>query len=172
MIISILRCSKYDAQTEPISKELKLLKLEDTFKIQELKLYYKYKNNKFLHYLQNVPFEPNKAPMIMQHAFNITDTKSRLTMFMQNIVHIVVPTLWIVLQNLYWIQLIHSLQCFDGCIHNSHITVISRNMYSSKPLYLWNTLPNNLTTYHHLFAFFYLLKFTLICRSRKYAMYT
>ncbi len=58
-IIRILSRSKYKAHTEPIFKELKLLKLEDILKLQELKLYYKYKNNKLSHYLQNLPFEPN-----------------------------------------------------------------------------------------------------------------
>ncbi len=59
MIIRILSRSKYNAHTEPIFKELKLLKLEDILKLQELKLYYKYKNNKLPHYLQNLQFEPN-----------------------------------------------------------------------------------------------------------------
>ncbi len=40
-IIRILSRSKYNAHTEPIFKELKLLKLEDILKLQELKLYYK-----------------------------------------------------------------------------------------------------------------------------------
>ncbi len=38
--------SKYNAHTEPIFKKLKLLKNEDILKLQELKLYYKNKNNK------------------------------------------------------------------------------------------------------------------------------
>ncbi len=29
------------------------------FKLQELKFYYKYKNNKLPHYLQSLPFHPN-----------------------------------------------------------------------------------------------------------------
>ncbi len=58
-IIRILCCSKYNAHIEPIVNELKLLKLEDILKLEELKLYYKYKNNKLSYYLQNLPFEPN-----------------------------------------------------------------------------------------------------------------
>ncbi len=58
-IIRILSRSKYNAHTELIFKEFKLLKLEDIIKLQELKLYYKYKNNNLPHYLQNLPFEPN-----------------------------------------------------------------------------------------------------------------
>ncbi len=59
MIIRILSHIKYNAHTEPIFKKLKLFKLEDILKLQELKLYYKYNNNKLPHYLQNLPFEPN-----------------------------------------------------------------------------------------------------------------
>ncbi len=58
-IIRILSHSKYNAHIEPIFREFKLLKLEDILKLQELKLYYKYKNNKLPYYLQNLPFEPN-----------------------------------------------------------------------------------------------------------------
>ncbi len=58
-IIRIQSRSKYNAHTEPIFKELKLLKLEDILKLQELKLYYKYKNNKLPHYLQNLSFQRN-----------------------------------------------------------------------------------------------------------------
>ncbi len=50
-IIRTLSRSKFNAHTEPIFKELKLLKLEDILKLQELRLYYKYKNNKLPHYL-------------------------------------------------------------------------------------------------------------------------
>ncbi len=39
--------------------QLKLLKVNDTLKLQELKFYYKYKNNKLPHYLQILPFHPN-----------------------------------------------------------------------------------------------------------------
>ena len=37
----IITCSKYNAHSEPLFKELKLLKLEDNRKLQELKCYYK-----------------------------------------------------------------------------------------------------------------------------------
>ncbi len=33
--------------------------IKDILKLQELKLYYKYKNNKLPHYLQTLPFLPN-----------------------------------------------------------------------------------------------------------------
>ncbi len=38
---------------------VKLLKVSDILKLQELKFYYKYKNNKLPHYLQTLPFHPN-----------------------------------------------------------------------------------------------------------------
>ena len=37
----IITCSKYNAHSEPLFKELKLLKIEDIRKLQELKCYYK-----------------------------------------------------------------------------------------------------------------------------------
>ena len=40
-VMRIITCSKYNAHSEPFFKELKLLKLEDIHKLQELKLYYK-----------------------------------------------------------------------------------------------------------------------------------
>ncbi len=45
-VIWILNLSKYNAHTEPIFKELKLLKVKDILKLQELKFYFKYKNRK------------------------------------------------------------------------------------------------------------------------------
>ena len=58
-IVRILSLSKYNAHTDPLFKILKLLKVNDIFKLQELKFYYKYKNNKLPHYLQALPFYPN-----------------------------------------------------------------------------------------------------------------
>ena len=57
--IRIISISKYNAHTEPLFKELKLLKVTDILRLQELKFYYKYKNNKLPHYLQNLPLECN-----------------------------------------------------------------------------------------------------------------
>ncbi len=42
-------------------KTLKLLKVYDILKLQELKFYFKYKNNKLPYYLQNVPFKDNTS---------------------------------------------------------------------------------------------------------------
>ncbi len=58
-IVRISILSKYNAHTDAIFKHLKLLKVSDILKLQELKFYYKYKNNTLRHYLQALPFHPN-----------------------------------------------------------------------------------------------------------------
>ncbi len=58
-IVRITSLSKYNAHTEPIFKSLKLLKLTDILKLQELKFYYKYKNNKLPWYHYKRPFVQN-----------------------------------------------------------------------------------------------------------------
>ncbi len=40
-------------------KNLKLLKVHDILKLQQLKFHCKYKNNKLPHYLQTLPFHSN-----------------------------------------------------------------------------------------------------------------
>ena len=72
-VIRILSLSKYNAHTEPLFKRLKLLKISDILKLQELKFYYKYKNNKLPHYLQSLTFQPN------------TDTHAHATRIQHNI---------------------------------------------------------------------------------------
>ena len=42
--VRIMTCVKYNAHTDPIFQMLKLLKIQDLFNIQNLKIYYKYKN--------------------------------------------------------------------------------------------------------------------------------
>ncbi len=58
-IVRILSISKYNAHTDPLFKTNKLLKVQDIFKLQELKFYFKFKNNKLPYYLQNLPFNRN-----------------------------------------------------------------------------------------------------------------
>jgi hypothetical protein len=74
-VIRILSLSKYNAHTEPLFKRLKLLKICDILKLQELKFYFKYKNNKLPHYLQSLPFQPN------------TETHDHATRIRHNIHH-------------------------------------------------------------------------------------
>ncbi len=58
-VIRILTVRKYNAETEPLFKKLKLLKVNDILKFQELKFYYKFKNNQLPHYMQSLPFYPS-----------------------------------------------------------------------------------------------------------------
>ncbi len=58
-VIRIICPAKYNVHTEPIFKELKLLKVEDILSLQELKFYYKFKNNKLPHYLKAFPIHFN-----------------------------------------------------------------------------------------------------------------
>ncbi len=55
-VIRILSVSKYNAHIKRLFKKLKLLKVNDMLKLQELKFDYKFKNNKLPHYLQFLPF--------------------------------------------------------------------------------------------------------------------
>jgi hypothetical protein len=57
--IRIISISKYNAHTEPIFKALKLLKVNDILRVQQLKFYYKFKNNKLPHNLQLFPINHN-----------------------------------------------------------------------------------------------------------------
>lgn len=58
--IRIISLSKYNAHTEPIFKTLKLLKVTDILKLQELKFYYKFQHNVLPTYHQTeMPFQHN-----------------------------------------------------------------------------------------------------------------
>ena len=43
--VRAITCSKYNAHTEPLFKRLKLLKIEDIYKLTAIKFYYKFKND-------------------------------------------------------------------------------------------------------------------------------
>ncbi len=116
--VRILSLSKYNAHTEPLFKQLKLLKIIDIFKLQELKIYYKYKNNKLPHYLQLLRFHPTTEThdhaTRIQH--NIHETKTNHT-FAKNCVcfdifKIVNVTANSILDKIHT----HSLQSFSGYI--------------------------------------------------------
>ena len=49
-------CSKYNAHTEPLFKELKLLKIKDIFTLAKLKFAHKFINNKLRDKLMGIPF--------------------------------------------------------------------------------------------------------------------
>ncbi len=60
-IVRIVSISKFNAHTEPIFKTLKLLKVKDILKLQELKFYYKYEHNKLPYYLAKLPLNMNTS---------------------------------------------------------------------------------------------------------------
>lgn len=58
--LRIITCSKYNAHTEPLFKALRLLKLEDIFKLNMFKFYYKFQHKVLPHYF-NTMFTPSEA---------------------------------------------------------------------------------------------------------------
>ena len=58
-VVRIITCSKYNGNTEPLSKMLNLLKTEDTIKRKALKLYHRYKWNELPKYLDSMFTESN-----------------------------------------------------------------------------------------------------------------
>ncbi len=52
--------SKYNSHTEPLFKQLNLLKLSDIFNLQTLKYYYKFVNNSLPPYHQTLPIVSNR----------------------------------------------------------------------------------------------------------------
>ena len=52
--VRIITCSKYNAHTEPLSKTLNLLKIEDITKTKSLKLYCRYKRNEVPKYFESM----------------------------------------------------------------------------------------------------------------------
>ncbi len=57
--VQIILLSKYNAHTDPLFKELKLLKVMDIYKLNEFKFYHNYINNKLPQYFQQRPLTPN-----------------------------------------------------------------------------------------------------------------
>jgi len=57
--IRILTCSKYNAHTEPLFKNLNILRTNDIFNLAKLKFYHKFVNKQLPLYLQNLPLQPN-----------------------------------------------------------------------------------------------------------------
>ena len=52
--IRIMTASKYNAHTEPLFKQLNIMKIEDSFEIQCLKFYYKFKTNTLPAFFDNI----------------------------------------------------------------------------------------------------------------------
>ena len=54
--VRIITKSKYRSHSSPLFKKLKILKVEDTFKIASIRYYHKFVNNTLPEYFQNFPF--------------------------------------------------------------------------------------------------------------------
>ena len=57
--VQIITLSRYNAHTEPLFKNLNLLKVEDILKLQELKFYFRCIHKNLPAYLLNWPIVPN-----------------------------------------------------------------------------------------------------------------
>ena len=57
--LRIITCSKYNVHTMPILKDLNLLKIEDIFKLHQLKLYYKLVNKQLPAYFDSITWVRN-----------------------------------------------------------------------------------------------------------------
>ena len=57
--IRIITSNKYNSHTEPLFKQLNMLKLEDLLKLQQLKFYFKFNEGSLPVYLQNWDIRPN-----------------------------------------------------------------------------------------------------------------
>ena len=64
-ILSVISLNKYNAHTDPIFKNLNILKLNDIFILNQLKFYHKLVNNKVLEYLNSLQLIENNT--IHQH---------------------------------------------------------------------------------------------------------
>ncbi len=99
----------------------KSLSYIDVFKLQELKFYYKYKNNKLPHYLLSLPFHPNTEThdhaTHIQH--NTHEAKTNHT-FAKNCVCFDIPIVNVTPNSILDKIHTHSLQGFSGYI-KAHI---------------------------------------------------
>ncbi len=85
-VVRILSLSKYNAHTEPIFKKIKLLKIRDILKLQELKFYYKYKK-KNCHITCNLyHLTPIQKLIIIQLAYNMIYINPLVNMFSEKTV--------------------------------------------------------------------------------------
>ncbi len=75
--------SKYNAHTEPLFKKLKLLKLTDLLKLNELKFYYKYVNDKLPEYFNKANDDFNLITNNDVHEHN-TRQRNRLHIIRTN----------------------------------------------------------------------------------------
>ena len=54
--VRAITCSNYNAHSEPLFKQLCLVKADDLFTLAKLKFYHKYVDNSVPNYLEQIPF--------------------------------------------------------------------------------------------------------------------
>ena len=79
-IIRIITCSKYNAHTDPLFKRVNVLKINDVFKLNALKFYYKYTNNELPSYFGRFQLtrQGSGHPYDTRHGDQIRTTRTRI----------------------------------------------------------------------------------------------
>ena len=79
-IIRIITCSKYNAHTDPLFKRVNVLKINDVFKLNALKFYYKYTNNELPSYFCRFQLtrQGSDHPYDTRHGDQIRTTRTRI----------------------------------------------------------------------------------------------
>ena len=74
--LRVIVCAKYNAHTDPILSKLKLLRVNDIYKLTALKIYHKYKNNTLPPFFSNI-FEIAEVPPT--HSYELRQREERLS---------------------------------------------------------------------------------------------
>ena len=98
--LRIISNSKYNAHTDPLFKEMHLLKLNDIFKLNALKLYHNFKNNKLPHFFQDMftceqshPYETRFATALSSCPIKTTGAKQRIRFFLPKLLQDIPPNI-------------------------------------------------------------------------------
>ena len=78
--IRIIACSKFNAHTDPLFKNMRLLKVEDIFMIAKIKFYFKYIN-------QALPVKLQNLPLLSNMDIHPHNTRQSGNLFMHRYVH-------------------------------------------------------------------------------------
>jgi hypothetical protein len=69
--VRIISCSRYNAHTEPLFKSLNLLRLEDLYSLNVLKLFFKYKHGNIPAYIRGMFFSPPRLNYDLRHSITL-----------------------------------------------------------------------------------------------------
>ena len=96
--LRIISNSKYNAHTDPLFKAFHLLKLEDIFELNALKLYHNFLNNKLPHFFQNMftmeqthQYETRSASFPNPCHIKTSGAKKRVKYFLPNMLQNISP---------------------------------------------------------------------------------